>query len=139
MLDYVIMLRQPEKNGNHNLITAGFNWMVSTWDCNSNHPKIASSFRPCGISVPVLTGLSLSQGSRTSAKISAWRAGCGLLTHLLTAEKCAAGRVISPQLRSHLVSSCLFPHVSGSKLLILGMVIPPLMGNPYNRCINPFN
>ena len=28
--------------------------------------------------------------------------------------------------------------VRGSKLLILGMVIPPLIGNPYNACINPY-
>ena len=29
-------------------------------------------------------------------------------------------------------------HVPGSKLLILGMVIPPLIGNPYNGYINPY-
>ena len=26
----------------------------------------------------------------------------------------------------------------GSKLLVLGMVIPPLIGNPYNGYINPY-
>ncbi len=26
----------------------------------------------------------------------------------------------------------------GSKLLVLGMVIPPLIGNPYNGHINPY-
>ena len=26
----------------------------------------------------------------------------------------------------------------GSKLLILGVVIPPLVGNPYNGYINPY-
>ena len=30
------------------------------------------------------------------------------------------------------------PHVLGSKLLVLGMVIPPLIGNPYNGYINPY-
>ena len=27
----------------------------------------------------------------------------------------------------------------GSKLLILGMVIPPLIGNPYNGYVNPYD
>ena len=31
-----------------------------------------------------------------------------------------------------------FPHEPGSKLLVLGMVIPPLIGNPYNGYINPY-
>ena len=30
------------------------------------------------------------------------------------------------------------PYVPGSKLLVLGMVIPPLIGNPYNGYINPY-
>ena len=30
------------------------------------------------------------------------------------------------------------PHVPGSKLLVLGMVIQPLIGNPYNGYINPY-
>ena len=29
-------------------------------------------------------------------------------------------------------------YVPGSKLLVLGMVIPPLIGNPYNGYINPY-
>ena len=29
-------------------------------------------------------------------------------------------------------------YVPGSKLLILGMVIPPLIGSPYNGYINPY-
>ena len=29
-------------------------------------------------------------------------------------------------------------YVPGSKLLIMGMVIPPLIGNPYNGYINPY-
>ena len=29
-------------------------------------------------------------------------------------------------------------YVSGSKLLVLGMVIQPLIGNPYNGYINPY-
>ena len=28
--------------------------------------------------------------------------------------------------------------VLGSKLVVLGMVIPPLIGNPYNGYINPY-
>ena len=31
-----------------------------------------------------------------------------------------------------------FPYVPGSKLVVLGMVIPPLIGNPYNGYINPY-
>ena len=31
-----------------------------------------------------------------------------------------------------------FPYVPGSKLLVLGMVIQPLIGNPYNGYINPY-
>ena len=34
-----------------------------------------------------------------------------------------------------------FPNLGyepGSKLLVLGMVIPPLIGNPYNGYINPY-
>ena len=34
--------------------------------------------------------------------------------------------------------SSLTSHVPGSKLLILGMVIPPLVGNPYNRYRKPY-
>ena len=30
------------------------------------------------------------------------------------------------------------PHEPGSKLLVLGMVIQPLVGNPYNGYINPY-
>ena len=30
------------------------------------------------------------------------------------------------------------PDVPGSKLLVLGMVISPLIGNPYNGYINPY-
>ena len=30
------------------------------------------------------------------------------------------------------------PYVPGSKLLVLGMVIPPLIGNPSNGYINPY-
>ena len=30
------------------------------------------------------------------------------------------------------------PDVPGSKLLVLGMVIQPLIGNPYNGYINPY-
>ena len=29
-------------------------------------------------------------------------------------------------------------HEPGSKLVVLGMVIPPLIGNPYNGYINPY-
>ena len=29
-------------------------------------------------------------------------------------------------------------HEPGSKLLVLGMVIQPLIGNPYNGYINPY-
>ena len=29
-------------------------------------------------------------------------------------------------------------YVPGSKLVVLGMVIPPLIGNPYNGYINPY-
>ena len=29
-------------------------------------------------------------------------------------------------------------NVPGSKLIIFGMVIPPLIGNPYNGYINPY-
>ena len=29
-------------------------------------------------------------------------------------------------------------YVPGSKLLVLGIVIPPLIGNPYNGYINPY-
>ena len=36
-------------------------------------------------------------------------------------------------------SQCrLFTHEPGSKLLVLGMVIQPLIGNPYNGYINPY-
>ena len=31
-----------------------------------------------------------------------------------------------------------FPYEPGSKLVVLGMVIPPLIGNPYNGYINPY-
>ncbi len=31
-----------------------------------------------------------------------------------------------------------FPYEPGSKLLVLGMVIQPLIGNPYNEYINPY-
>ena len=34
---------------------------------------------------------------------------------------------------AHLAPLC----VPGSKLLLLGMVIPPLIGNPYTEYINP--
>ena len=30
------------------------------------------------------------------------------------------------------------PFEPGSKLVVLGMVIPPLIGNPYNGYINPY-
>ena len=35
---------------------------------------------------------------------------------------------------------CLYclPSEPGSKLLVLGMVIPPSIGNPYNGYINPY-
>ena len=29
-------------------------------------------------------------------------------------------------------------YVPGSKLVIFGMVIPPLIGNPYNGYVNPY-
>ena len=32
----------------------------------------------------------------------------------------------------------LFIHMTGFKRLILGMVIPPLIGNPYNWYIKPY-
>ena len=32
-----------------------------------------------------------------------------------------------------------FPHVPWSKAAIFGMVIPPLLGNPYNGYINPYH
>ena len=35
-------------------------------------------------------------------------------------------------------ASRVYTDVPGSKLLTLGMVILPLMGNPYNRYINPY-
>ena len=31
-----------------------------------------------------------------------------------------------------------FSYEPGSKLVVLGMVIPPLIGNPYNGYINPY-
>ena len=31
-----------------------------------------------------------------------------------------------------------YTYVPGSKLLVLGMVIQPLIGNPYNGYINPY-
>ena len=34
--------------------------------------------------------------------------------------------------------SSLHLHEPGSKLLVLGMVIQPLIGNPYNGYINPY-
>ena len=34
--------------------------------------------------------------------------------------------------------SLLSPYEPGSKLLVLGMVIQPLIGNPYNGYINPY-
>ena len=33
---------------------------------------------------------------------------------------------------------CIYLHEPGSKLLVLGMVIQPLIGNPYNGYINPY-
>ena len=30
------------------------------------------------------------------------------------------------------------PSEPGSKLVVLGMIIPPLIGNPYNGYINPY-
>ena len=33
----------------------------------------------------------------------------------------------------------LYTYEPGSKLLVLGMVIQPLIGNPYNVYINPYN
>ena len=33
---------------------------------------------------------------------------------------------------------CLISYEPGSKLVVLGMVIPPLIGNPYNGYINPY-
>ena len=32
----------------------------------------------------------------------------------------------------------MIPYEPGSKLLVLGMVIQPLIGNPYNGYINPY-
>ncbi len=31
-----------------------------------------------------------------------------------------------------------FQYEPGSKLVVLGMAIPPLIGNPYNGYINPY-
>ena len=39
---------------------------------------------------------------------------------------------------SDLAGSQKCTHVPGSKLLVLGMVIQPLIGNPYNGYINPY-
>ncbi len=35
-------------------------------------------------------------------------------------------------------SKCMNSYEPGSKLLVLGMVIQPLIGNPYNEYINPY-
>ena len=46
------------------------------------------------------------------------------------------GDAIVSRRNSLLVSGmCIEP---GSKLVVLGMAIPPLMGNPYNEYINPY-
>ena len=48
----------------------------------------------------------------------------------------ARAKQLQPRERSN--KQYILSYVPGSNLLILGMVIPPLIGNPYNGYINPY-
>ena len=54
----------------------------------------------------------------------------------ITSFKCITGKVERPKL--YRKNTALVPYEPGSKLLVLGMVIQPLIGNPYNGYINPY-
>ena len=55
-----------------------------------------------------------------------------------TSQECSQNIINWLVLNPHLVATLCSSFEPGSKLLVLGMVIQPLIGNPYNGYINPY-